>query len=86
MIKSSILERIEADINQLSLSDQLLLIEKLAHTRERASQDTHDAALVMMANDPEIQREMQAIADEFAVTEEDGLNIASIHYTRKNLS
>lgn len=74
MIKPSILEHIAADIDQLSLSEQLLLMEKLAQAiRERASQDARDAALVMMADDPEIQREMHAIADEFAVTEADGL-------------
>lgn len=32
-----------------------------------------EAQLEAMANDPAIQREMRAIADEFAVTEDDGL-------------
>jgi len=33
-----------------------------------------EAQLEAMANDPEIQREIRAIQEEFAITELDGLN------------
>jgi hypothetical protein len=35
-----------------------------------------EAELAAMANDPEIQSELQMIEDEFAVTEADGLEAA----------
>jgi hypothetical protein len=71
------LERIEADISQLSLSEQLLLMERLAHhIRERTLRPQASLAdqLAMMASDPDIQRELQQIEAEFAGTETDGLD------------
>jgi hypothetical protein len=71
------LERIETDIAQLSLTEQLLLMERLAH---RIRQTTlrplivQESDLAAMAADPAIQREVQHINDEFAVTEMDGLD------------
>jgi hypothetical protein len=58
------LERIAADIDQLSLTDQLWLMERLAHRiRESALGtppiDEHD--LAAMAHDPDIQRELRQI-------------------------
>jgi hypothetical protein len=71
------LEQIEADINQLSLSEQLLLMEHLAH-RIRACTlrplPPPTEQLAAMANDPDIQRELQQIESEFAGTEVDGLD------------
>jgi hypothetical protein len=71
------LERIETDIAQLSLTEQLLLMERLAH---RIRQTTlrplivQESDLAAMAADPAIQREVEQINDEFAVTEMDGLD------------
>ncbi len=71
------LERIETDIAQLSLTEQLWLIERLAH---RIRQSTlrrlivQESDLAAMAADPAIQREVQQINDEFASTEMDGLD------------
>ncbi len=59
-MSNTALERIEADIGQLPLSDQLRLIERLAqHIRQQALPDQvpPDARLEAMANDPDIQRE-----------------------------
>lgn len=73
----SVLERMTAEIDQLSFADQLLLIERLAQRIRRASlQESHAVdELSLMANDPDIQREMQLIHAEFAVTEQDILNL-----------
>jgi hypothetical protein len=75
-MNTTALERIEADISQLSLSEQLLLMERLAHRiRDRAlrPQPSLTDQLAAMASDPDIQRELQQIEAEFAGTETDGL-------------
>ena len=72
------LERLEADISQLSLSDQLWLIERLAQrTRQRTlpDQPTLESQLAAMASDPDIQRELRQIESDFAGTELDGLDM-----------
>ena len=71
------LERIEADISQLPLSEQLLLMERLAHRiRQRAlpPQPDFDSQLAAMASDPDIQRELRQIEAEFAGTEAGSLD------------
>ena len=73
------LERIEADIAQLSLAEQLWLMEHLAQrirTRTLQMPTVRECELAEMAHDPAIQREIQHINAEFAVTEADGLNRA----------
>lgn len=67
---------IEADIERLSLTDQLRLMERLAHLigeRAHRTLTVQEADLVAMANDPAIRRELREIEREFAVTEADGL-------------
>jgi hypothetical protein len=74
----TLLEQIEANITRLSFSDQLLLMERLAHRLRRQTLPVRPslaAQLAMMANDPEIQRELQLIEAEFAGTEADGLDV-----------
>jgi len=70
-----ILSQIEENIYELSLDEQLWLIERLAqHIRNAMEEkDNFESQLVTMANDPEIQNELQMIETEFAVTEADGL-------------
>jgi hypothetical protein len=64
------LDRLDSDIQHLTLSEQLWLLERLAHyIREQTLRNQ----LAEMAADPEIQREIGLIQAEFAVTEEDGL-------------
>ena len=74
---SPVLSRIEESINQLSLDEQLWLIEQLAHRiRENTlKQSVWDNQLVAMAADPEIQNELQKIGEEFAFAEADGLEM-----------
>jgi hypothetical protein len=75
-MSTTALERIEADISQLSLSEQLLLMERLAlRIRDRTlrPQLSLTDQLVAMASGPDIQRELQQIEAEFAGTETDGL-------------
>lgn len=71
----SVLSQIEERIQQLSLAEQLWLIERLAQ-RLRAqllAQTTFEDALATMAADPDIQRELQCIEEEFAPAAADGL-------------
>jgi hypothetical protein len=71
------LERIEIDIAQLSLAEQLWLMERLAHRIRQSSLrplNVQEADLAAMAADPAIQQEVQQIATEFALTELDGLD------------
>ncbi len=70
-----ILSQIEENTYELSLDEQLWLIERLAqHIRNAvAVKDNIDMQLMAMANDPEIQNELQIIEKEFAVAEVDGL-------------
>ena len=75
-MSSTELASIETRIAQLSRNDQLLLIERLAHRlrdSSRESEASRERDLAAMAADPEIQRELAAIREEFAVTEGDGL-------------
>lgn len=78
---SSTLREIERNISRLSLAEQLWLLERLASDiRERAEAARRfegidmEEQLAAMAEDPAIQRELQAIAQEFATTEADGLD------------
>jgi hypothetical protein len=71
---TSTLERIAADIDQLSLTDQLWLMERLAHRiREYAlhTPKVHESDLTAMADDPDIQHALRQIDAEFAITEAD---------------
>ena len=70
------LAQMEAAIVQLSLSDQIDLIERLIRiVRQRTVQPlATEADLALMAADPAIQRELHQIAAEFVVTELDGLD------------
>jgi len=68
----------EARINHLSYQERLWLIERLARRlrEDAASQSaSHDwqSDIALMAADPQIQAELPAIEQEFAVTEADGL-------------
>lgn len=77
---TSLLERVEADIDRLSLTDQLWLMERLAHRIRERTRPTligHESDLIAMASDPAIQQELQQIDAEFAVTEADGLDTAA---------
>lgn len=70
-----VLSQIEENVYELSLAEQLWLIERLAQHIRKAMvvKDNLDTQLIAMANDPEIQAELQMIAEEFAVAEADGL-------------
>jgi hypothetical protein len=75
MMNLAVLSQIEARIDQLSLAEQLWLIERLAQ-RLRAQMIVHspyEQQLAAMAEDPDIQRELQRIEEEFAPAAADGL-------------
>lgn len=78
IMSTPILSEMEDNISQLSLADQLWLIERLVqrireNTTGQKSQFERD--LIDMANDPQIQQELQGIEEEFTYAEIDGLDI-----------
>ncbi len=75
-MEKTTLSKIEESINQLSLDEQLWLMERLAQSiRNFMFRKTYiESQLAAMANDPEIQRELREIEEEFRVTETDGLD------------
>jgi hypothetical protein len=79
------LETIEAAIDQLTLTEQLILMERLARrirSQTVPAPAVNESDLTAMANDPAIQRELQQIEAEFSVAEADGLNVADGHPAR----
>jgi hypothetical protein len=74
----TVLSQIEARLDELSLAEQLWLLERLAQ-RLRAQMIVHsplEQQLAAMAEDPEIQRELQRIEEEFAPAAADGLELS----------
>ena len=71
----AILSQLEERIHQLSLAEQLWLIERLAQRlREQLIvQSPFEQQLAAMADDPDIQRELQRIEEEFVPAAADGL-------------
>ena len=66
------LERIETELDSLTEVEQLSLLERLARRlNDRASRRACDvrSELAAMAGDPEIQRELDAIDQEFRATQ-----------------
>lgn len=75
-MRNSVLAQIESSFGQLTVSEQLLLIERLVHQVHEVTLKRRgelDQQLAMMAADPEIQRELQRIELEFSNAEADGL-------------
>ena len=75
-MNASILSKIEDTFSQLSLTEQLWLIERLIQRiRENTLQkeSLFETQLAAMAADPEIQNELQLIEEEFALAETNGL-------------
>jgi hypothetical protein len=75
-MSSPVLNEIEQRIDQLSFDEQLLLLEQLAQRIRRAKHADRSAPaddLTAMAADPDIQRELREIDEEFRATEMDGL-------------
>ena len=72
----SIVRDLEEKISRLSTDEQMQLIERVSH-RIRAvntSNKVIDAQLGEMAADPEIQKELRDIENEFSSTEGDRLD------------
>ena len=75
-MSNSVFSQIEDGFSQLSISEQLQLIERLVHRVHEATlanRSDLDRQLALMANDPEIQSEVRNIEREFSYTEADGL-------------
>ena len=76
MSAPSLLNELEENIRRLPLDDQLLLIERVSHRirNDISVKMDIDTQLSKMAADPEIQKELQEIEQEFSATEQDGLD------------
>ena len=75
-MNDSIVTQIEDGFNQLSISEQLWLIERLVHRVHEATLNNKNdlgEQLALMADDPEIQDELRNIEQEFRYAEADGL-------------
>ena len=73
---STALTEIEDSFSRLPRTEQLLLLERLVHhLNETAAHEQRqtEMEITAMASDPEIQRELQRIETEFALTDSDGL-------------
>lgn len=74
-----ILTQIEDDISRMSLAEQLWLMERLVQRIKESAIDEKsqfESDLIAMANDPQIQRELREIGEEFAFAEANGLDIS----------
>ena len=79
---SPTLSEIEKFISLLSYEEQLWLLERIIHNlrvtrignNPSSKQETWEQELSLMANDPAIQKELNAINREFTITEMDGLS------------
>ena len=71
MSAPSLLNELEENIRRLPLDDQLLLIERVSHRirNDISVKMDIDTQLSKMAADPEIQKELQEIEQEFSATE-----------------
>jgi len=77
-MNQNILSQIEDTFSQLSISEQLRLIERLVHRVHERTQKQNadlDAQLAQMAADPQIQAELAKIEEEFSNAEADGLEM-----------
>jgi hypothetical protein len=71
----TLLAEIDKQFDRLSLDQQLLLIEQLAHLLRERNRKSWEASIDAAAADPEIQAELRQIEREFAGTEMDGLEL-----------
>ena len=73
-----VLSELEARIDELSVAEQLALLEYVAQRLRKnlGAQSDLENELALMAADPDIQRELREINEEFASMEADGLDPA----------
>jgi len=73
-----VLSELEAHIDELSVAEQLALLEYVAQRLRKnlGAQSNLENELALMAADPDIQRELREINEEFASMEADGLDPA----------
>jgi len=66
--------QLEQQIRKLSTEEQFWVLERVVHQlRNKTSRSNLEVELAAMAADPEIQRELQKINEEFEHAEENGL-------------
>lgn len=67
------ISKIEESIFALPANEQKRLIARVSKTIRMRREAEKDAQLAAMANDPDIQKEIKELEDEFLSTEMDGL-------------
>jgi hypothetical protein len=73
---TAVLNNLASQIESLPPDEQLWLLRRIARSLRRpatTSKGAWDQSLVAMSGDPDIQREIREIAEEFLATETDGL-------------
>ena len=75
MAETARLQELERQIREFPYEEQLWLIERLVHSLRAGIHGTNARAveLAAMAADPDIQRELREIQEDFSYTEQDGL-------------
>ena len=73
-----VLSELEARIDELSVAEQLALLEYVAQRLRKnlGAQSNLETELALMAADPDIQRELREIYEEFTSMDADGLDPA----------
>lgn len=71
-----VLSELETHIDELSVAEQLALLEYVARRLRKnlGAQGNLENELALMSADPDIQRELREINEEFASMEADGLS------------
>lgn len=73
-MSQSTLVQIEERFSQLPISEQRALLERLARRVNAQTAGGDEDLMAQMAADPDVQREIGEIEQEFACTDADGLN------------
>jgi trehalose-6-phosphate synthase len=73
-MSQSILAQLEERFNQLPISEQKALLDRLARRVHAQTIGGDEDLIAQMAADPDVQREIREIEREFAFTVADGLN------------
>ncbi|HBB96754.1 MAG TPA: hypothetical protein DC054_15350 [Blastocatellia bacterium] len=73
-MSQSTLAQFEERFRQLPISEQKALLDRLARRVNAQSAGEDEDLIAQMAADPDVQRELREIEQEFSSTDADGLN------------
>jgi hypothetical protein len=73
-MSQSTLAQFEERFSQLPISEQKALLDRLARRVNAQTAGEDEDLIAQMAADPDVQRELRAIEQEFSFTDADGLS------------